>query len=80
MWERFDAVVLGDYRFPHKVLNEGSTSRVHLIIDLVPNESLRAAVNDIAGFDWFGTSRAALSRECQQMLVDWRTRPPAASP
>lgn len=32
----------GDFSFPHRVSNRGDTTRIHLVIDVVPSDALRA--------------------------------------
>jgi hypothetical protein len=74
-WDRGE-VWLGDYRFPHMVVNASHMDRVHLIIDLLPNKSLRSSINDLINADWFGAERTLFAHSCQDMLNSWRRRDP----
>jgi hypothetical protein len=64
---------LGDYRFPHKVVNASELDRLHLIIDILPNDSMIDSVNNQVGFDWFGERRKSSSDTAKNLLVKYRS-------
>lgn len=66
-------VWLGDYRFPHMVVNASQIDRFHLIVDIVPDVELRKLVDDHTGFEWFGSERTAFAHVTQTTLQRWRS-------
>ncbi|NEO11009.1 MAG: aspartyl/asparaginyl beta-hydroxylase domain-containing protein [Moorea sp. SIO3F7] len=39
-------IYYGDFSFPHQVRNNWDQTRVHLVIDLVPNDDLRSLLTE----------------------------------
>lgn len=64
---------LGDYRFPHMVVNNSANDRFHLIVDLVPSDALVTEVNKTFQCDWFGAERSRLAQTAKEMLLRWRS-------